>query len=1044
MKAPSRLDPVLIFSILFLMLTLSGCGASATATAEPAQVPAPVISVTPQEFPGGYIKAQGKSLVNSLSGELFRFHSVNFSHDPIQVDYEDAHRLGFNSVRLVLQPGPISQGDFTWLDRQVAWARLSGMYLILGVNPDQPFQAAGQEQVVTFWKTLAGHYAQENSIAGYDLLQEPQPNSLDEWQTLAGQAARAIRASDSNHLLIVQGTRSPDRTFIYLDDDNYMLGLLYFKPFEFTAQAQGQYPSEAPFRPDWSYFGLAEYTRNESVSPGTSLWTETNSPLFQINGRDTVVGFPGVSCTLVSGEVYFSNFEVNEYDENQEFVRQVMAIDQVKNVDFWGPWTDGPGLTITRVNGSPWGETEGKSIRFSRPEGDTPVSGTVTDPKYAFEPVLGHFYTIHGWLRGVEVNPGARCQFNIEFWTYTGYDQLVGWDRAHLQSDLSKLAAYGSYHNLPMMALEFGVSRAAFKSGGAQWMTDVLDIFDDLGWNLGYRSYRDDTWGIYPLDVTQPSNSELVAALDRPEISLPPGTPSTKLPPLSPLPEGFVHARGQDLVVGDQVIHLRGTNFSSQTFTGKYQSVEHSQRDFALVRRMGMNVIRFNVTYQFFESEDAPYQYDPQAFEWLDQQIAWAREAGIYLILNMHYVPGQYETGMLLSTPDDQARAVALWKALAERYRDENTIAGYDLINEPIGISATDYQILAQKLVDGIREVDKNHMIVVEAINDYFTPAFVMVDDDNVMYDFHFYRPDALRAENGMGTPPTGVYPDVTYLELSWNNGLQYRGRISAPKLPAGTSDWQLLESPIQAPASSGKGITWGYPNAFCEGGKGTAYFGDFQVRSFDSAGNPLDVILDMKIDRTTKRYNGSSNNLAQFGMSPDNPLGTPDGRSLLISYSGGNASSEFVRYAFEATPGNKYQISGWVRGADISGSAKCQYVLQWFQYPPGETLFRHNRDYLADGIDFGVRFGKEHNVPINVGEFGLMDTNFTDKRGGLVWLNDVMDLLIEKNINFTQWAYWGSMGFYGDESHYPDAALFRQPLVEVFVEKLNQSGLKK
>jgi hypothetical protein len=288
-----------------------------------------------------------------------------------------------------------------------------------------------------------------------------------------------------------------------------------------------------------------------------------------------------------------------------------------------------------------------------------------------------------------------------------------------------------------------------------------------------------------------------------------------------------------------------------------------------------------------------------------------------------------------------------------------------------------------------------------------------------------------------MGSPPTGIYPDETYLELNWNNGLQFRGRISAPELPAGTSDWQMVESPIQTPASTGTGVTWGYPNAVCEGGKGTAFFGDFQVRSFDNAGNPLDIILDMKIDRTTKRYNDSDNKLAQFGMSPDNHLSTPDGRSLVISNAGGNTSSELLRYAFEATPGNKYQISGWMRGADISSGAHCSYVLQWFQYPPGEILYRHDRDYLVDGINFGVQFGKENNVPINVGEFGLLNTNFPDKRGGLIWFGDVMDLLIENNINFTQWSYQGTWGFDVDDSHYPDTALFRQPLVDLFAEKL-------
>lgn len=343
----------------------------------------------------GFIQARGQSLVNSESGALFRFHTINFTHEPGLADYEDAHRMGFNSVRLVLDANTFQrERGFAWLDQQVALGRQSGLYLIVSLQTDNAFDTAKQEQVISFWQTLAARYAEENILAGYDLLQEPQPEYLDQWQSLADRVTQKIRASDTNHLLIVQGTRSPDRTFIYLDDDNYMLGLLYFKPFEFTAQAQGQYPTETPFRPDWSNFSLTEYTMNETVSSGTSLWTETNSPLFQMTNRDTVIGFPGVSCNLESGEVYFSNFEVNEYDENQEFVRQVMVIDLSKN-DFWGSWTDNPAMTIHHVDGSPWGETQGRSIKFSLPPGNTPAGGTVTDSKYAFEPVLGHYYNVN-------------------------------------------------------------------------------------------------------------------------------------------------------------------------------------------------------------------------------------------------------------------------------------------------------------------------------------------------------------------------------------------------------------------------------------------------------------------------------------------------------------------------------------------------------------------------------------------------------------------------------------------------------------------------
>ena len=299
-----KITSLLILALLFL----SSCASPQPTSPTPEEKPVPT-ATTPVAFPAGFIQAKGQSLINTASGELFRFHTVNFSHEPVAADYQDARQMGFNSVRFLLLPEKMANTDgFAWLDQQIAWAKAANLHLILGLKMDSAFETANQGQAQAFWQSLSKKYSQENGIAAYDLLEEPQPAYLDEWQTLAEQLAQTIRVNDPNHLLIIQATRSPERTFIYLDDPNYMLGLLYFKPFEFTAKAQGNYPSGQAFTPDWSEYLLTEYTENAHVPAGTSLWTETNSPMFEVINRDTVTGWPGVSCSLESGESIFQQF----------------------------------------------------------------------------------------------------------------------------------------------------------------------------------------------------------------------------------------------------------------------------------------------------------------------------------------------------------------------------------------------------------------------------------------------------------------------------------------------------------------------------------------------------------------------------------------------------------------------------------------------------------------------------------------------------------------------------------------------------------------
>ena len=98
----------------------------------------------------------------------------------------------------------------------------------------------------------------------------------------------------------------------------------------------------------------------------------------------------------------------------------------------------------------------------------------------------------------------------------------------------------------------------------------------------------------------------------------------------------------------------------------------------------------------------------------------------------------------LWESEQNKAKFVALWRKIAERYANNPWIAGYDLLNEtnytfPEG-NNSQLRALYGRLTNAIREVDSNHMIVIEGnwfANDFsgLTPAW----DTNMAYSFHKY-----------------------------------------------------------------------------------------------------------------------------------------------------------------------------------------------------------------------------------------------------------------------------------------------------------------
>jgi endoglucanase len=114
------------------------------------------------------------------------------------------------------------------------------------------------------------------------------------------------------------------------------------------------------------------------------------------------------------------------------------------------------------------------------------------------------------------------------------------------------------------------------------------------------------------------------------------------------IPKQFIRRQGNQLLVGqdNQPVQLRGVCFGNNVW-GNPQTppvTHHNETDYQRVHDMHMNVIRFYLNYGLFESDDAPYVYKQSGWDWLDQNVQWAKNHGIYLILNMHYPQGGYQS----------------------------------------------------------------------------------------------------------------------------------------------------------------------------------------------------------------------------------------------------------------------------------------------------------------------------------------------------------------------------------------------------------------
>lgn len=169
-----------------------------------------------------------------------------------------------------------------------------------------------------------------------------------------------------------------------------------------------------------------------------------------------------------------------------------------------------------------------------------------------------------------------------------------------------------------------------------------------------------------------------------------------------------------------------------------------TEGDFRQVASWGMNCIRLPFHYKIGASA--------QAISYLDQAIAWARKHKVFLILDLHAAYGaqnpDWHSDSLNSRTElwtkgsNRQKTYHLWEKLADRYKDEWVIAGYDVLNEPVLQDTGLLNEFYRESIKAIRRSDKDHILFIEG--KHWAQHIDVLDDfpdDNWVYSIHYYEP---------------------------------------------------------------------------------------------------------------------------------------------------------------------------------------------------------------------------------------------------------------------------------------------------------------
>jgi glucan 1,3-beta-glucosidase len=195
--------------------------------------------------------------------------------------------------------------------------------------------------------------------------------------------------------------------------------------------------------------------------------------------------------------------------------------------------------------------------------------------------------------------------------------------------------------------------------------------------------------------------------------------------------------------------HLLKQREPDKSWLTKHRDTFITKEDFVWIKQYGLNTVRLPIGHWALTAS-APYL---ECAKYIDNAFSWANELGLDVVLDVHAAPGcqnGFDNGGLSGVcewhkdPRNIAQTESFIEALCIRYKDEPSLAGIQVLNEPRwdlpleliqSFYDRSYQIIRSYLKDD------QYIVFHDAFRlDEWEEFFAQNDYKNVILDTHMYQ----------------------------------------------------------------------------------------------------------------------------------------------------------------------------------------------------------------------------------------------------------------------------------------------------------------
>lgn len=400
---------------------------------------------------------------------------------------------------------------------------------------------------------------------------------------------------------------------------------------------------------------------------------------------------------------------------------------------------------------------------------------------------------------------------------------------------------------------------------------------------------------------------------------------------------------------------------------------------FDAVKAAGFKHIRLPVSWTNHASKSAPYTVDAGWLARVDWAVNQATQRGLKIVLNVHH----YDE--LNTNPTaEETRYLAIWKQIAERYKNQPSSVYFEILNEPHDTFNTDPEIwnkLLAKAITVIRQSNPTRPLIVGPMGWnalWNLPKLKLPADSKLIVTVHFYDPMSFTHQGAdwvSPPPPTGVVWDGTtpdfapgWQNWSWDSGLKF------------------VESALEVTYNKG------YAGFYLHNDNPSSDYTQLAFRT----NAPVNLLVMCKKDGTGKAVNTVAGQTTTVNLSEcGNPTGLTD----------------FFLQNNTPDPKGAFRMDL----LELRGPTKTLSLISTAQ------------SAIAEAFGFAQAWGKQNNRPIYLGEFGAFEKADMDSR--VRWTAAVRSEAEKHGFSWAYWEFGAGFGIY-DRT----AKQWRTPLLKALV----------